>query len=105
MQTGDTLKRGIGNMKEGEGEGGRAYLGLDVDCKRGTASGKAHDGGRQRPGEVDEALLLDSHVAGCPTGTRMRDGGGGIVMECAISLLCPPGGVAENWRQLMGYTT
>lgn len=41
-----------------------AYLGLDVDGKRGTAGSKTQEGGRQGPGQVDEVFLLDSHV-GC----------------------------------------
>jgi len=54
-----------------EGEGGGSsrwgsdldctYLRLDVDSKRGTAGAVAQNAGGERPGEVDEVFLFDSH--------------------------------------------
>jgi hypothetical protein len=37
-------------------------LGLDVDGKRGTAGSETHNVRGQGPGEVDEVLLVDSHL-------------------------------------------
>jgi hypothetical protein len=37
---------------------------LDVDAERGRAGTEAENGGRKRPREVDEVLLVDSHGCG-----------------------------------------
>ncbi len=52
--------RGLYDVYLGEGP----YLRLDVNGERGRAGAEAEDGGRKGPREVDEVLLLDSHICG-----------------------------------------
>lgn len=60
-----------------------AYLGLDVDGERGRAGAEAEVGGRKRPREVDEVLLIDSHDCGRGDGLVLgrgeRRGGSGRI--------------------------
>jgi hypothetical protein len=77
----NALQCGIGVPSAGvEGEGGgggaRAYLGLDIDRKRGTTAAESQRAWCQRPRQMYEAFLVYCHDCDYAGNRAVRENGG-----------------------------